>query len=55
MKVLARLTLVVCLLAGLCLAGGAPVPDSPNANEEVERVATTGRYGGSLKQPLRQQ
>jgi len=48
MKVLARLTLVVCLLAGLCLAGGAPVPDSPNANEEVERVATTGRYGGSL-------
>jgi peptide/nickel transport system substrate-binding protein len=48
MKVLARLTLVVCLLAELCSAGGVPVPDSPNANEELERVATVGRYGGSL-------
>lgn len=48
MKVLARLTLVVCLLAELCSASGAPAPDSPNGSEELERVASTGRFGGSL-------
>ena len=50
MKHIARLTLVVCLLAGVCLAGApAPAPAASNSGEEVLQVAgVSGRYGGHL-------
>lgn len=47
MKLIARLTLVVCLLATTRRAG-APAPQAPNAGEELEPVASTGHYGGRL-------
>jgi peptide/nickel transport system substrate-binding protein len=48
MKVITRLTLLVCLLAGVCLAVG-PAPEKPNPGEELERAAqVSGHYGGNL-------
>lgn len=47
MKLIARLTLVVCLLAGSCLAA-TPLPDATRSGEEVESVAINGSYGGHL-------
>src|SRR5436305_1650864 len=48
MKVIARLTLGVCLLSTFCVAA-APVPDHLNPSEEVQRVdGEVGRYGGRL-------
>jgi peptide/nickel transport system substrate-binding protein len=48
MKVIARLTLHVCLLAGACFAA-APVPEAANPGEEIARMAhVSGRYGGHL-------
>lgn len=48
MKRIARLTLVVCLLAGVCLAD-SPAPASNNSGEEVLHVpGLSGRYGGYL-------
>jgi peptide/nickel transport system substrate-binding protein len=53
MKVIARLSLLVCLLAAVCAAGtspaGAPAPQTPGNNEELQHVASvSGHYGGSL-------
>ncbi|MGB7642814.1 MAG: ABC transporter substrate-binding protein, partial [Terriglobales bacterium] len=53
MKVVARLSLLVCLLACVCAAGtpsaGVPTPQTPGKNEELQRVASlSGHYGGSL-------
>ena len=53
MNVIARLSLLVCLLAGVCVAGASsaenPAPENPGKNEELQRVAdTSGRYGGQL-------
>jgi peptide/nickel transport system substrate-binding protein len=53
MNVIARLSLLVCLLAGVCAAGASsaenPAPESPGKNEELQCVAdTSGRYGGHL-------
>jgi peptide/nickel transport system substrate-binding protein len=53
MNVIARLSLLVCLLAGVCVAGASsaenPAPENPGKNEELQRVAdTSGRYGGHL-------
>src|SRR5258707_14122131 len=46
MKVIARLTLHVCLLAGACFAA-APVPEAANPGEELARMAgISGHYGG---------
>ncbi|HET7439669.1 MAG TPA: hypothetical protein VFJ47_00075, partial [Terriglobales bacterium] len=47
MKLIARLTLVVCLLAGTCLAGTSS-PEAVNSGEELDRTASTGQYGGRL-------
>src|SRR5258708_39808959 len=48
MKVIARLALHVCLLAGACFAA-APVPEAANPGEEIARMAdASGRYGGHL-------
>src|SRR6202140_3370794 len=48
MKVIARLTLHVCLLAGACFAA-APVPEAANPAEELARMAgVSGHYGGHL-------
>jgi peptide/nickel transport system substrate-binding protein len=48
MKVIARLTLPVCLLAGACFAA-APVPEAANPGEEIARMAgVSGHYGGHL-------
>ncbi len=48
MKFIARLTLVVCLLAGVCLAG-TEAPAASNLAEEVLHVTeSSGRYGGHL-------
>ncbi|MGB9197374.1 MAG: ABC transporter substrate-binding protein [Terriglobales bacterium] len=53
MKVSARLSLLVCLLAGICAAGtsfvGASAPDALGKNEDVQHVAgVSGHYGGYL-------
>ena len=48
MKVIARLTLHVCLLAGACFAA-APNPEATNPGEEIARMAgVSGHYGGHL-------
>jgi peptide/nickel transport system substrate-binding protein len=47
MKLTARLILMVCVLAPACLAGSPAIVPASLA-EEVEHVATTGRYGGHL-------
>jgi peptide/nickel transport system substrate-binding protein len=50
MKAVARLTLIVCLLAAVSMAA-APAPDHLNPAEEVQRVVgdgEVGRYGGRL-------
>jgi peptide/nickel transport system substrate-binding protein len=50
MKAVARLTLIVCLLAAVSMAA-APTPDHLNPAEEVQRVGgngEVGRYGGRL-------
>jgi peptide/nickel transport system substrate-binding protein len=53
MKVIARLSLLVCLLSGVCVAGAPPAehpaPESPGKNEDLQFMAdTSGRYGGRL-------
>jgi len=53
MKVSTRLSLFVCLLAHLSFAGasfsGAPVPEIPGRNEELQQLPdVTGHYGGYL-------
>jgi peptide/nickel transport system substrate-binding protein len=48
MKLIARLTLYVCLLTGACFAA-APVPDAAKPGEELARLAeVSGHYGGHL-------
>src|ERR1700692_484430 len=48
MKVIARLTLHVCLLAGACFAA-APIPEAANPGEEIARMAdVSGHYDGDL-------
>ncbi|HXC00586.1 MAG TPA: ABC transporter substrate-binding protein [Terriglobales bacterium] len=48
MKLIARLTLHVCLLTGACFAA-APVPDAAKPGEELARLAeVSGHYGGHL-------
>src|SRR6202165_2363259 len=48
MKLVARLTLHVCLLTGACFAA-APVPEAANPGEEIARMAdVSGHYGGHL-------
>jgi peptide/nickel transport system substrate-binding protein len=48
MKLLARLTLHVCLFPGLGFAG-APAPDAAKPGEELARLSdVNGRYGGHL-------
>ncbi|GAC1428152.1 MAG: ABC transporter substrate-binding protein [Terriglobales bacterium] len=48
MRLIASLTLFLCLLAGPCI-GAAPSPASLNPNEELQRVVgEAGRYGGHL-------
>ena len=48
MKAIARLTLLVCLLAGVCMAAG-PSPEKPNPGEELQRAGqVSGHYGGNL-------
>jgi len=48
MKVIARLTLYVCLVAGACFAA-APMPEAANPGEELARMAgVSGHYGGHL-------
>src|SRR5579862_800011 len=52
MKVTARLTLHVCLFAGVCFAA-APSPDAPQPGEELMRIVNqadvvAGHYGGHL-------
>ena len=48
MKVIARLTLPVCLLGAVCFASG-PAPEKPNPGEELERAEhVSGHYGGNL-------
>src|ERR1700732_4594330 len=48
MKMIARLTLHVCLLAGVCFAA-APLPEAHNPCEEIARLAdASGHYGGHL-------
>src|SRR5713226_5937066 len=48
MKVIARLALVVCLLAARCVTG-TPAPEPPNPREELQHVeGEVGRYGGHL-------
>ena len=48
MKAAFRLTLVVCLLAAVCIAA-APTPQPLTASEQVQRVdGEVGAYGGRL-------
>ena len=48
MKLTARLTLPVCLLAGACFAV-APIPEAANPGEEIARMPdVSGHYGGHL-------
>jgi peptide/nickel transport system substrate-binding protein len=48
MKLVARLTLHVCLLTGACFAA-APAPDAAKPGEELARLAdVSGHYGGHL-------
>jgi peptide/nickel transport system substrate-binding protein len=48
MKAIARLSLLVCLLAGASFAA-APVPEAAGKNEELQHQETTsGQYGGHL-------
>ena len=48
MKLIARLTLHVCLVTGACFAA-APVPDAAKPGEELARLAeVSGHYGGHL-------
>jgi len=48
MKVIARLTLQVCLFAGACFAA-APGPEAATPGEELARMAgVSGHYGGHL-------
>jgi peptide/nickel transport system substrate-binding protein len=48
MKFIARLTLLVCLLADVCMAA-APTAAIPNSGEELEHSANvSGHYGGHL-------
>src|SRR5580700_11127164 len=48
MKFIARLTLLVCLLADVCMAA-APTAATPNPGEELEHSANvSGHYGGHL-------
>jgi peptide/nickel transport system substrate-binding protein len=48
MKLIARLTLFVCLLTAACVAA-APAPAPANSAEELQRVdGEIGRYGGRL-------
>jgi len=54
MKVISRLSLLVCLLSGVCAANtalaSAPGPEAPGKNEELLRMANlSGRYGGYLR------
>jgi len=54
MKVVDRLSLLVCLLACVCLAGtsfaATPAPENPGKNEDLLRAAgVSGHYGGHLK------
>jgi peptide/nickel transport system substrate-binding protein len=54
MKNTARLSLLVCLLASVCVAGGSvssgnPTPETLGKSEEVQHVANvSGQYGGHL-------
>jgi peptide/nickel transport system substrate-binding protein len=51
MKLIARLTLQVCLLAAVCFAGALPAvqPPAGQPGEELARIADlSGRYGGHL-------
>jgi peptide/nickel transport system substrate-binding protein len=53
MKLIVRLSLLVCLLAPPCVAGsafsGAPTPETPGKNEELQQLPDlTGHYGGYL-------
>src|SRR5260221_11524755 len=48
MKLVARLTLHVCLFTAACFAA-APVPEAANPGEELARMAdVSGHYGGRL-------
>src|SRR5580693_4386042 len=48
MKLIARLTVLVCLLAGACFAA-APAPEVAQPGEELARMAdVSGHYGGHL-------
>jgi len=48
MKSIARLSLLVCLLAGVCFAA-APTPEFPGKNEELLRDSSvSGHYGGHI-------
>src|SRR5258706_15435816 len=48
MKLVARLTLHVCLFTAACFAA-APVPEAANPGEELARMAdVSGHYGGDL-------
>jgi len=48
MKLIARLTLQVCLLAAACF-GAAPAPEAAQPGEELARMPdVSGRYGGHL-------
>src|SRR5258706_4404132 len=48
MKLVARLTLHVCLFTAACFAA-APVPEAANPGEELARMAdVSGHYGGHL-------
>ncbi len=53
MKVIARLSLLVCLLVAASATGasfdGAPAPETPGKNEELQHMAElSGHYGGYL-------
>ena len=53
MKVFARLSLLVCLLAAMGAAGtsvaGVPTAENPRKNEDLQRLASvSGHYGGFL-------
>src|ERR1700758_4332123 len=48
MKLIARLTLQVCLLAAACF-GAVPAPEAAQPGEELARMPdVSGRYGGHL-------
>jgi peptide/nickel transport system substrate-binding protein len=53
MKLIARLSLLVCLAARVCVAAASsvaiPTPETPGKNEELQQMANvSGRYGGHL-------